>query len=298
MPLQTNATETSATPRCWLCGTLTLELLRPGNLPEKLTAEDFRITDSNYGRTADIYRCTTCGFLECPTLLDVLSFYQDMDDDEYEATRAERVLQAKQLLERIAVQKPGGTLLDVGAGSGILVETALAAGYKAEGVEPSASLQRQAVSLGLPVRSGVLPDENVRGPYDIVTLIDVIEHVPNPVELMRYIRDVMADDGICVVVTPDVGSLAARLMGKSWWHYRIAHIGYFDRKTLSHAFDCASLQLTALHRPIWYFPASYLAARLFYYLPEKIRPPVPKFLDRLVVPLNLFDSYIAFGRRA
>jgi SAM-dependent methyltransferase len=235
----TNAAETSARPHCWLCGTPTLKLRRSGNLPEQLTPEDFRITDYNYGRTADVYRCTSCGFLECPTIPDVLSFYQEMDDDEYEATRAERVLQAKHLLKRIAAQKRGGTLLDVGAGSGIMVETALATGYKAEGIEPSAPLQRRAVRLDLPVHSGVLPSVNVRGPYDIVTLIDVIEHVPNPVELMEHIRDVMADDGICVVVTPDVRSLAARIMGKRWWHYRIAHIGYFDRKTLSHAFDRA-----------------------------------------------------------
>lgn len=298
MTKHTNEAENAARLRCYLCDTPTLELARPGNLPENLTAENFCITDSDYGRTADVYHCTSCGFLECPTIPDILSFYQEMDDDEYEATRPERVLQAKLLLKRIAAQKPGGTLLDVGAGSGILVETALAAGYKAEGIEPSNSLQRQAASLDLPVHTGVLPDQNVRGPYDIVTLIDVIEHVSNPVELMKYIRDVMADDGICVVATPDVGSLAARLMGVRWWHYRIAHIGYFNHKTLSHAFNRASLHLTELHRPSWYFPASYLAARLFSYLPAKFRPPVPKFLDRIVVPLNLFDSYVAFGQRS
>jgi len=98
-----NAGETSVRPHCWLCGTPTLELLRPGNLHEILTAEDFRITDSNYGRTADIFRCTSCGFLECPAIPDVLSFCKEMDDSECDATRAERVLQAKQLLKRVAV---------------------------------------------------------------------------------------------------------------------------------------------------------------------------------------------------
>lgn len=100
--------------------------------------------------------------------------------------------------------KKAATLLDVGAGSGILVEEALELGFAAKGIEPSGSLQATAVQRGLPVTHGVLPNSEVAGPFEVVTLIDVIEHVPDPVDLMRRIKSVMAPDGICVVVTPDV----------------------------------------------------------------------------------------------
>ena len=36
-----------------------------------------------------------------------------------------------------------------------------------------------------------------------------------------------------VIVTPDIGSLAARIMGGRWWHYRVAHINFFNRRSLA-----------------------------------------------------------------
>lgn len=228
---------------------------------------------------------------------DVLSFYEDMDDDGYENTRAERALQARRLIGTIAGHKPAGRLLDVGAGSGILIEEALNAGFEPEGVEPSSALQARAVGLDLPVYRGVLPHSSANGPYDVVTVVDVIEHVDDPVGLMRNVAGVMADDGICLVVTPDVNSVAARLMGSSWWHYRIAHIGYFDRETLTKCMAAAGLEVVELKRPSWYFPLSYLAVRAFSYLPRWARLPVPRVLDRIVVPLNLFDSMLVICRK-
>ncbi len=284
-------------PTCWVCGSGALRLVKTGNLPKDLSAAAFQITDSDYGRTGDIFRCEACGFLECPTVPDVVSYYEDMDDAEYEATRAERALQARRLLQRVAAVKPAGRLLDVGAGSGILVKEARDLGYDAEGIEPSKSLTARAAALGLPVHGGVLPSPDVTGPYDVVTLVDVIEHVTHPVTLLGQIGSVLSDDGVCLIVTPDVRSFAARLMGWKWWHYRIAHIGYFDRATLSRAASAAGMEVVQTWRPSWYFPASYLAARVLSYLPRQLRPPVPQVLDRVTVPLNLFDSLVAVCRK-
>ena len=108
----------------------------------------------------------------------------------------------------------------------------MASGFAARGIEPSSPLQAIAAQRGLPVTHGVLPNSELPGPFDVVTLIDVIEHVPDPVDLVRRIKSVMAPNGIFVVVTPDVDSVAARLMGWKWWHFRAAHIGYFNRSTL------------------------------------------------------------------
>ena len=138
----------------------------------------------------------------------------------------------------------------------------------------------------------MLPHPELKGPYEVVTLIDVIEHVPNPVDLMRAIKSVMAPDGICVVVTPDVNSVAARLMGWKWWHFRAAHIGYFNKSTLALALERAGLCVNATMRPSWHLPSSYLAERGFKYLPRPFRPALPSVLDRIIVPINLYDSLL------
>ena len=139
----------------------------------------------------------------------------------------------------------------------------------------------------------MLPNSEVGGPFDVVTLIDVIEHAPDPVDLLRRIKSVMAPNGICLVVTPDVSSVAARLMGWKWWHFRAAHIGYFNKSTLGLALETAGLRVKAITRPSWHLPSSCLAERAFSYLPRSFRPALPSVLDRIVVPINLYDSLLA-----
>jgi 2-polyprenyl-3-methyl-5-hydroxy-6-metoxy-1,4-benzoquinol methylase len=287
--------------RCWICASKRLRLARPSQVEGALESRAFAITDSHYGRTHEIHRCEDCGFLQCSELADVVGFYEDLEDPDYESTRGPRSKQMERLLvrlERGVPQAPGSRLLDVGAGSGILVEQARARGYKAAGIEPSRWLQACAQERGLPVELGTLPHSALPGPFDVVTLIDVIEHVLEPVELLREARRVLAPDGHVVVVTPDVGALVPRLLGYRWWHFRLAHVGYFDRTTLRQAFERAGLELVSLSRPTWVLDVGYLIERVSAYLPPAVRVPPPALLRRLWVPLTLGDVLFAVGRRA
>ena len=64
---------------------------------------------------------------------EVLSFYEQLEDKVYEQGREERKVMQKNFLKSLRNFKPEGRLLDIGAGSGILVEEALKMGYQAEG---------------------------------------------------------------------------------------------------------------------------------------------------------------------
>jgi len=282
---------------CWVCGSDRLTLVKKGSLPARLTAEHFKITDSAYGSTADIFQCKECGFRQAGSLSEVLGFYAEMADEAYEQTRGARSMQAQMLLRTVANYCSHGRLLDVGAGSGILVSEALKKGFEAEGIEPSGPLSALAIARGLPVYEGVLPSRAIRGTFDVVTVVDVIEHVSDPVGLMRNVREMLAPEGIAIVVTPDVASVMACLMGWRWWHYRIAHIGYFDRYTLVRALRAAGIEPISIIRPSWYFPASYLLERGLTYLPKALRFTPPRSLEKLIVPLNLFDSLLVVAKR-
>jgi len=278
--------------QCWVCGSKEMELAKRSNINEMLTSRSFAISDSRYGTTAEIHLCKNCGFLQCSRLEDVLRFYEDLEDVSYEEGRAARTFQAKKLLKIAQKYRPQGRLLDIGSGSGILVEQAIKMGYDAEGVEPSKWLQSQAVKHGLPVYLGTFPHPDTQGPYDVVTIIDVIEHVSDPVNLISDIRNVILEDGIIVVVTPDISSLMARILGWKWWHFRVAHIGYFNRRTLGMLLDRAGFRLLSLKRASWYFTADYLFDRVMRYLPRFIRISAPSALKKLIVPLNLGDSLL------
>jgi SAM-dependent methyltransferase len=284
---------TRADLRCWICGGDHFELEREANFSGELEPNSFAITDAHYGATGELWRCSGCGFLQCGDIEEVVGYYEDLEDREYDEGREERSLQMRKLLERIRRIRPNGSLLDVGAGSGMLIEQAREMGYDAVGIEPSRWLQRVACDRGLSVVQGTLPHPEVSGPFDIVTVIDVIEHVSGPVELLEEVRRVLHPDGLIAIVTPDLGSMAARLMGWKWWHFRVAHIGYFDRKTLTLAIERAGFSTCELIRPSWYFRADYLWKRLNSYLPKALALPEFRFLRRFTIPLNLGDSFLA-----
>ncbi len=114
--------------KCWICGHSILELIKPSNLPAQVTSHTFSITDSHYGVTASIYRCTKCSFMQCSDLRDVLSYYEELKDESYENNRRERSLQQRKLLQQLSPLKKTGRLLDIGAGNGMSVEQTIKMG--------------------------------------------------------------------------------------------------------------------------------------------------------------------------
>ncbi len=276
---------------CRVCNSTNLVLVKKSNLDSVLDSNHFAITDSHYGQTLDLYACEECGLIQSRRLEDVNSFYEGLQDKEYENTRAERARQARQIVMGLTKLMPTGRLFDVGAGSGILVEQALELGYTASGLEPSTWLQEQAQQRGLPVLAGVLPDERVGDNFDLVTLVDVIEHVDDPFGLLLDIKAILRPNGLLLLTTPDVDSLLARCLGWRWWHFRVAHISYFNLKTIRRLLERAGFQIISVKRPGWYFTLDYLWLRLNQYLPKKLRLPAPAFFSKLTIPLNLFDSY-------
>lgn len=123
-------------------------------------------------------------------------------------------------------------LLDVGCSSGTLLRIAKDAGFSVQGVEPSAAPAQTARQHGLSVFTGfleeaALPDAD----YDIVTLMEVIEHLPEPVGLLKEIRRVIRPGGLLMVGTGNAGSLTLHAMGADWEYLHMArhggHVSFF-----------------------------------------------------------------------
>ncbi len=301
--------ERSGAPSCWICGEPAVVSWKARELVRRLQPEDLRITDSRYGLTLELRRCAHCGFIfaEGPELEELTALYSGLDDEAYVGTQDARVWQMRWLLRRLLARAPWAkTLLDVGAGAGLLVVEARRLGLEATGIEPSHALVATAGRLhNVEIIQGTLPHAALgQRRFDLITLIDVIEHVSHPVQLLRTCGDYLSDRGLLAVVTPDVGSLAARLVGHRWWHFRLAHVGYFSRHTFALAAAAAGLEILEQTRPWWFFPVSYLTDRLAHYLPlTRInglarRTRAGRWLFDRVIPLNLGDSLLFVLRRS
>ena len=107
------------------------------------------------------------------------------------------------------------SLLDVGAGSGLLVAEAKRLNFNAVGVEPSHSLVRLARRLyKVDLLQGVFPYPMLLNhQFDVIFLVDIIEHVSNPAVLLQHCAAAVAPNGIIILVTPNAGSLVKKLLG-------------------------------------------------------------------------------------
>jgi SAM-dependent methyltransferase len=290
---------------CWICACPETTPYADGADVEALTPGDLRISDKRYGLTLPLVRCDACGFVFAThkSLPALTGLYAELDDAEYGASAAGRHRQMAHLLRWATTDLPrSARLLDVGAASGILVSEATALGLESVGVEPSRALARRARADALEIHEGVLPHPALAGArFDIVTLIDVIEHVDDPLGLLELCRRQLAPGGRLVVVTPDRESVAARVLGARWWHRRLAHVSYFDRTTLTAALRRSGLEPERWDRPRWYFPIGYLLTRVLQYVPG-LRRDTATTNDGdvtgggLLVPVNLRDSHAVVAR--
>src|SRR5208282_6419691 len=70
--------------------------------------------------------------------------------------------------------------------------------------------------------------------FDVVTLTDVIEHVPQPSGLLSEIYRVLRPGGVLLIVTPNFGSLFVRLYGlKAYGMWPDQHVIYFSRSSMT-----------------------------------------------------------------
>lgn len=283
---------------CWVCESERTRAYKPRTLTRPLEPGDLQISDANYGTTLALRVCTDCGFIfaEGQELAELLHLYGALEDQGYEASQDSRALQMEWLLDQASAARPGiRSMLDVGAATGLLVELAIRRGFQATGVEPSRSLVDVARSShGVELLQGTIPHPSLEGrTFDVVFLVDVIEHVSEPVTLLRDAARYLAPGGILMVVTPDVASVARKLLRRRWWHFRLAHVGYFDARSFGIACRRAGLTIARRQRAKWFFRMSYLIERVAQYLPfVRSLGLSRRFFPEQIVPLNLFDSWV------
>ncbi len=106
-----------------------------------------------------------------------------------------------------------GRFLDLGCGSGATVSAASRQGWEAMGIDiDPALIEIGRRELGADVRCGTLPDPRLESErFDFIRLRDVIEHLPNPYEVLVEIERLLAPGGVLLVATPNEGGLPARM---------------------------------------------------------------------------------------
>jgi SAM-dependent methyltransferase len=113
--------------------------------------------------------------------------------------------------------RPGGRLLDVGCGSGALPQFMQELGWRAEGVDFDPEAARNAAAKGVMVHVGELAAQHFPdGAFDAVTMSHFIEHVHDPLLLLRECHRILKPGGRLVVVTPNNASFGHHIYKENW----------------------------------------------------------------------------------
>jgi 2-polyprenyl-3-methyl-5-hydroxy-6-metoxy-1,4-benzoquinol methylase len=111
----------------------------------------------------------------------------------------------------------GGSLLDVGCGNGELIARLHSLGWKVSGVDFDASAVSYARSQHLDVRLGTIADIQETERYDVIVLSHVIEHVADPVQLLRDCgKCLRPGTGRIIIFTPNINSAGHARFEKYW----------------------------------------------------------------------------------
>ncbi len=129
-----------------------------------------------------------------------------------------------------------GRLIEVGCGDGSFLDRMRSLGWGVEGVEMDEQAVRDAISrFGLNIHQGTMEQLNfAEAAYDAVVLRHVIEHVHDPVGLLKECFRVLRPGGLLVVITPNIKSLGHRRFGQDWLHLDPPrHLHLFSSTTLA-----------------------------------------------------------------
>jgi SAM-dependent methyltransferase len=208
--------------------------------------ESDRIFESANGYA--IVRCRECAlvFTDARTAPPPDQLYPHFDQSDGVALQSMRSSLSIFLRQRAHVvrkQKKSGRLLDYGCGNGSFAHWMSTTGFEVVGLEPF-SLGSPRVSERLTLLREPLESAAPRlGKFDVITLWHVLEHIPHPVDLLKRLRALLADDGVIVVSVPNFDSLQSKLFKGGWFHLDPPrHLIHFDKESLARSLARAELE--------------------------------------------------------
>ncbi len=268
-----------------------------------------------------LYHCDQCGLgFRHPMLSEDLlqRMYAAMPTErwQYESHNVAWTL-AQKWLQRHHAQTDRLRILDVGAFDGAFLKT-LPSTWDRQAIEPSAAARRDLEQTGIPCVTDFLsqPRQEDAGTFDVVTMFDVFEHLPNPSDSLNHALAYLKPGGHLLLSTGNCDHWTWRLLGGDQWycepaqHIRFASHRYFHHYVngnparistlMTHPHQQANILtktresfetvvFAALRDRPWWLPAIKIALKLpgLGYLRHKTTAPyTPAIGDHLFVALQ------------
>lgn len=203
---------------------------------------------------APVINCDVCGFahvwpLPSDAQLEELyrtRYYTELKPDYLRNAEEDAAWWQLVYSERYALLEQhteGRRVVDVGSGPGYFLAAGKQRGWETIGIEPSQVAREYSVAkFNIDVINARFDAQTLatRGQWpDVVHLGEVLEHIPDPAQLLGHVRRVLSPSGlVCVMVPNDFSLLQAAVVRvlkmEPWWVAPPAHLNYFNLKSLRH----------------------------------------------------------------
>ena len=141
-----------------------------------------------------------------------------------------------------------GKALDIGCGNGGYLKRLKEEGWSVFGVDISAIAVESAKNLGFSVFRGELADMKFKSDFfKVITLKHVLEHVHDPLGLLREAHRILSDDGILMICVPNIKNWEVQLFRQYWFPIETPrHLYQFDFHTLNLVLKRAGFEINTL----------------------------------------------------
>jgi SAM-dependent methyltransferase len=183
-----------------------------------------------------------------------------------------------------------GRLLEIGCAFGFFLAEASNT-FQVEGVEPCREAAAFCRSRGLTVITGLANSQTMDSPrlVDAVVMLDVIEHLPDPLSVLKLANARLKPGAHLVITTGDWDSVLSRWMRSSW---RLMtppqHLFFFSKTSLAAILGRAGFRMVEVARPSKLVPLSLICFQFARIL--GIKPARFPRLSRIALPVNLLDA--------
>jgi len=213
---------------------------------------------------------------------------------------------------------PGTNLLEVGCGTGEFLIAAKRAGHHVVGLD----LSEEAIAYvrrrhpGLDVRCALLDSGDLAPEsFDVIAAFHVLEHVGDPIGLLRQMTRLLRPGGLVYVRVPNLNCWYRRVLGRNWWGFSVEHAAHFTEASLRLAMSEAGLMEVSLRsgdsdrrHSMWpILPLLLRRGAVLRSLGDALQPSSPqdgpggpRLPDgaRLAIKKRLISGYLAYRRSA
>lgn len=185
--------------------------------------------------------------------------------------------------------RKSGSLLEIGCSNGQFLNEARKFGYKVYGIEPhQENCQYARNILGLEVFTGTLSEAELKDKsFDIVVMLHIIEHLPDPSKEVSEIRKKLVSKGLLVIETPKIDNVWYRVLRKKWRQFIPGHYFFFSESTIRKLLEKHGFRVLTIRSIGKTVSLRFLFNRL-----ERLFGSLASFLSKVVKFLKLDNKLI------